>query len=301
MHQFYLNDCLGSSTYGIGDLADGLVSVIRAFTELANIPKLHIDKGWVIEKAYIDTKLGGVALPDIVTTMSDRESRRLFFVYCTRYPIHQHFECPDEEAILLADYKFDDADATNIAITAQNKGVLLTIPASDFLKKDILQIIPNTKDYETIEIPSLHGATGDNKGFILRLLLDRNYRLSDGLEKLECIAHCVVFSDLFKEQFEGLSRNDKQSIYDRIDEARNGHLLLPLRCNGTVISHVQKHVEELRIVNPVDIRVYFHEEGSKIFFASLAFKNEYVGRNDQNEDIQNAESIIVKLMKRVYD
>lgn len=301
MHQFYLNDCLGSYTFGIGDLADGLVSVIRAFTELARIPKLQIDKGWVVEKAYTDTKLGGIALQDIVTQMSDRESRRLFFIYCTRYPIHQHFKCPNEEAILLADYKLDGADATNIAITAYNQGVLLTVPASAFLKKDILQIIPNTKDYETIEIPSLHGASADNKDFILRLLLDRNYKLSDGLEKLECLAHCVVFSDLFKEQFEGLSRNDKQSIYDRIDEARNGQLLLPLKCNGTVISHVQKHVEELRIVNPVDIRVYFHEEESKFYFASLAFKNGYVGRNDQNEDIQKAERIIVELMKSVSD
>ena len=300
MHQFYLNDCLGSAKYDLSDLADGLVTVICAFTELANIPKLHINKGWVIEKAHADMAVGGVKLQDIVANMCNRESRRLFYVYCTKYPIHQHFKCSNEEAILLADYKFDNADATNLAITAQNEGILLTLPVSDFLQKNVLQIASDIEGFEAIEIPSLHGASVENKDFIQRLLLDRNYYVNVDLEKLDSLALNVYFSDKFKNRFKELTNTDKKSIFDRIDEARNGQLLFPsLTCNGTVISHVEKHVEELRIVNPVDIRVYFHEEGGRFFFAKIAFKNEYKGQNDQNEDIQESELIIVEMMNCV--
>ena len=89
---------------------------------------------------------------------------------------------------------------------------------------------------------------------------------------------------------------DKKSIFDRLDEAREGHLIQPLSCNGTVIKRVGKHVVELRIVNPVDIRVYFHEDGNKLFFARLAFKSEYE-ENDQDEDIQKSEEMIIGMLK----
>lgn len=146
-------------------------------------------------------------------------------------------------------------------------------------------------------MPNLHGDAKENVDAIERELLDRNYKILDGLEKIECLAPDVIFSSKFSVRFSQLTNNDKKSILDRLDEARNGKLLQPLRCNGTVIKHVSTHVAELRIVNPVDIRVYFHEDGKTLYFANLGFKSSYGGKNIQNKDIEKAEKIIIKLMK----
>lgn len=296
MHQFYLNDCLGATTYSLGELAEGLVKVVNAFYRLVSSPKFRVSKGWVYEKAAASMVIGGERLGDIVKDMPDKEARRLFYVYNIHYPIHEYFSHVDENILLDANYQLEGADAMNIAIAASNNAILLTLPMEDYLMQNLLEILPSTAGYDNIKVPNLHGGKQENEVYIRRELLDRNYAQLSDLEKLDNLAPVVKFSDPFKERFRGLTQNDKKSIFDRIDEARDGQLLQPLRCNGTVIKHVEEHVSELRIVNPVDIRVYFHEDGDTLYFGKLAYKSEYVGRNDQHEDIQKAERIITEMM-----
>lgn len=296
MNQFYLNECLGNVQYGCSDLAAGMIKVVHSFSHLARVQKLYINKGWILEKDPAKMMLGGIALHDIVKNMQDRECRRLFFVYCVHHPINLFFTQSDDDTLLMAEYKFEQADATNIAIAAHNNGILLSLPVSDKLKNDTLTIYSEQDEYEPITVANLHGDTIHNENAIERILLDRNYLVSNGIEKLSCLAPNVYFSDVFRERFDQLTTNDKKSIFSRLDEARRGNLLQPLVCNGTVIKHVAPHVAELRIVNPVDIRVYFHEFGDSLFFANLALKSEYVGRNDQDNDIKFAESIVIEMM-----
>lgn len=296
MHQFYLNDCLGSTTYGLDDLAAGLVTVVNAFNRLVRSPKLRVSKGWVYEKEAASMVIGGDRLEDIVKNMPDKEARRLFFMYNIHYPIHEHLSHADEDTLLDANYQFGGSDAMNIAIAASNKAILLTLPVADYLMQNLLEIKPATAGYDNINVPNLHGGKPANEVYICRELLDRNYTQLSDFEKLDSLAPVVKFSEPFRDRFKKLTSNDKQSIFDRIDEARDGQMLQPLRCNGTVIKHVEEHVSELRIVNPVDIRVYFHEDGETLYFGKLAFKSEYVGKNDQHDDIQKAEAIIKEMM-----
>ena len=297
MNQFYLNDCLGSKPFGVDELSDGLITVVQAFYKISSVPKLLVDKGWVIEKIPADVLMAGTQLQDVVNNMRDKESRRLFYVYCTKYPIHKHFTQIDDDVLLAADYRFRGSDATNVVITANNGGILMTLPVAYYLKQNTIVAQPSNKGYGSIQVPNLHGSTAENVAHITRVLLDKNYATSSGLDKLSCLAPEVYFTDYFLGRFKKLTNNDIQSIFDRIDEARNGNMIQPLKCNGTVISHVEKHVSELRIVNPVDIRIYFHEEGNTLYFARLAFKSEY-GVNGQNEDIKKAEEMIVEMMKQ---
>lgn len=296
MNQFYLNDCLGSNPFGVDEMSAGLVMLVQAFYRISCVSKLQVDKGWVIEKSPTDVALAGVKLQDVVNNMRDKESRRLFYIYCTQYPIHKHFSQSDDVMLLEADYKVEGADATNVVITAKNGGILMTLPVADYLKQDTIVARPSHEGYDSIQVPNLHGSTLENEVYVTRVLLDRNYTTSSGIDKLACLAPEVYFTDYFLGRFEKLTSNDIQSIFERINEARDGHMLQPLKCNGTVISHVAKHVAELRVVNPVDIRIYFHEEGDRLYFARLAFKSEY-GVNDQNEDIKKAEEMIVEMMK----
>ena len=252
----------------------------------------------MLEKEPSKITLGGVSLQTVVNNMRDKECRKLFYAYSIHHPIHRYFPLVDEDVLLKAEYCFQGADATNIAIAHHNEGVLLSLPVSKELRVDFLTIISSNKGYEPLNIPNLNGDSADNEKIIERELLDRNYRVTDGLAKLECLAPKVFFSPIFKKRFEELTANDRKSIFDRLDEARNGRLLQPLVCNGTIISHVNPHVAELRIVNPVDIRVYFHESNDTLYFAKLEFKSAYKNRTDQNADIDQAERIVLEMINQ---
>ena len=188
MHLFYLNECLGSASYGIDDLSVGLVTVVQAFNKLANVPKLKIEKGWVIEKNPSEMYLGGVKLQDIVNKMRDKESKRLFFIYCTNYPIHTFFPQVDDDELLEADYRLDGADALNIALAVNNNGILLTLPVAECLKQNTIVINSNHDGVKSLSALNLHGSSEDNVVFISRKILDRNYSAGDGLDKLANLA-----------------------------------------------------------------------------------------------------------------
>lgn len=298
MNNFYLNECLANSPCSCDELSAALVKAISAFARLANKKKLHIAKGLITEKEPTNMYFGKLPLKSIVDGMRSKECKRLFYVYCINYPIHKYFTKVDDDSLLKAEYKLGDEDAINVAIAAQNNGFLLSLPVSEPLKRNVVIITSELEEYKSLEVPNLHGDTEDNIQTIERELLDRNYKVLDGLERIECLAPEVIFSCTFSDRFSQLTKNDRQSILDRLDEAKNGKLLQPLRCNGTVIKHVSTHVAELRIVNPVDIRVYFHEQGNTLYFAKLEFKSSYVGKNDQNDDIEHAERIMIELIKK---
>lgn len=296
MHQFYLNDCLGAVHTDCKTLSEGLVLLVKAYTVLLEKGKLRIIKGWVYEKEISKIKLAGVPLQDIVNNMPDREARRLFYVYNTKYPIHRYFTQIDPDELLSAEYTFEGEDAINIAIVSKNKGCLLSLPLTESLKKDYLSLKPSSPQYDIVTVLNLHGADDENLIGVEKELLNRNYHALTDIEKLESLAPIVKSSEHFRKKFKGLTEEQKKYIFDRLDEARENQMLQPLRCNGTIIKHVSPHVAELRIVNPVDIRVYFHEKGNTLYFAKLALKSEYVGKNDQNDDIADSETIILAML-----
>ena len=296
MNQFYLNDCLGIVHTDCESLSEALISVVKAYKVLVEKEKLRINKGWVYEKEAFKMEFAGISLQAIVNNMTDGESKRLFYVYNTKYPIHGYFRKIDPDELLSAEYTFEGEDAINIAIVSKNHGCLLSLPMSEPLKKDYLIIEPSSKQYAPITILNLHGAHDDNIKAVERELLNRNYHVLTDIDKIESLAPIVKCSEQFKKKFKGLSEEHRKSIFDRIDEARKNQMLQPLRCNGTIIKHLKPHVAELRIVNPVDIRVYFHERGEALYFAKVALKSEYVGRNDQNDDIADSERIILSML-----
>lgn len=296
MNVFYLNDCLGCVSLSCEELSTGLVQVIKAFKSLSSIIKLRIEKGWVLEKEPDKIQLAGVPLKLIVQNMHDKECRTLFYTFCVNYPIHKRFFRIDVDQLLTANYKFDGADATNMVITSMNGGILLSLPVSTMLMTDYLEAQPNDETYDIVIVPNLHGGTKDNIKAIEKELLSKNYKVLWDLEKIDCLAPNVKISEQFKKRFESLTEENKKSVFERFDEARRNNMLQPLKCNGTIIKHVAPHVSELRIVNPVDIRVYFHEEGDTLYFGKIAYKSEYVGKNDQSNDIADAEKVINGMM-----
>lgn len=297
MNQFYLNDCLGVVHADCNILSEGLVSVIKAYKILLDKKKLRIREGWVLEKEASEMRLAGIPLCDVVNNMTDRESRRLFYCFNTKYPIHRYFTQFDADELLTASYTFEGEDAINIAIASKCNGCLLSLPVSESLQKDYLNIEPSDSAYGSLNILNLHGGTLENILSVERSILDRNYEVLSGLEKIKGLAPIVECTEQFERRFNGLTEDQRKYIFDRIDEARRNNILQPLRSNGTIIKRVDTYVAELRIVNPVDIRVYFYEKDDALYFAKLALKSEYVGKNDQAYDIANSKELILAMLK----
>jgi len=297
MNRFYLNECLGG-TFACQELAAAFAKLVLAFSSLAQKDYLHIHKGWVLEKEAGKIVLGGVPLTDVIKQLRDREIKRLFYSYALNYPIGKIFTEYDDDSLLRANYTFEQEDATNIVIAGRNSGILLTLPVSDTVKKDDLTVKSKNPDFEDVKVPNFHGGTSQNVIVTEKRLLRRNYNNApDGTDKLSCLAPHVIMSETFQKRFENAPSEHIKSIFDRLDEILTNNMLQPLQCNGTMISHVAEHVSELRVVNPVDIRIYFHECKDTIYFAKMSLKSEYVSSNAQTEDIKEAENIILQLMR----
>lgn len=298
MNRFYLNECLGG-TFACQELATAFVKLVSAFSSLAQKDYLHIHKGWVLEKEAGKIVLGGVTLSEIIKQLPNREIKRLFYSYTLNYPIGEIFTEYDDDSLLRANYTFEQEDATNIVIAGRNNGILLTLPVSDTVKKDDLTVKSGHPDFEDVKVHNFHGGTSQNVIVTEKRLLRKNYdNASYGIGKLSCLAPHVIMSETFQKRFENAPSEHIRSIFERLDEILTNNMLQPLQCNGTMISHVAEHVSELRVVNPVDIRIYFHECKDTIYFAKMSLKSEYVSSNAQNEDIKEAENIILRLMQK---
>lgn len=296
MNRFYLNECL-DGTFSCQELSKAFVQLVAAFVSLTKKDYLNIQKGWVLEKEAGRIVLGGVSLESIIKSIPDRETKRIFFSYTLNYPIGDIFRIHDDDTLLKAGYTFGHDDATNMAIVGINGGTLLTLPVSDAVKKDDLTIKSADSGFEDINVPNFHGGTQSNVDITEKRLLRKNYREEPaGIDKLSYLAPRVVMCESFRKRFKTAPSEHIQSIFDRLDEVLANNMLQPLQCNGTMISHVSEHVSELRIVNPVDIRIYFHEDKDTIYFAKMALKSEYANSNAQTEDIKESENIIRQLM-----
>lgn len=297
MNRFYLNECLGGD-FACQDLADALAKVVLAFASLAKKQKLHVEKGRILEKEPNKIVLGGEKLSDILKCLHDRETKRLFYSYTLNYPVEDFFAATNVDELLQANYVFENNDATNMVIVGKNGGTLLTFPVSDAVRQDWLTAKSDNQGFKDVRVLNLHGYSHNNEKAVGDELFRRNYaKVPCNINKLEYLAPRVIMSESFKKRFADAPLEHKRSIFERIDEVLANNLLQPLQCNGTMIKHVAEHVAELRIVNPVDIRVYFHEKDDTLYFAKMALKSEYVGKNAQDQDIQKSEEIIQLLMK----
>lgn len=298
MNSFYLNECLGG-TFACQELATAFVKLVLEFSSLVQKDYLHIHKGWVLEKEAGKIVLGGVPLADIIKQLPNREIKRLFYSYTLKYPIGEIFAEYDDVSLLRANYTFEQEDATNIVIAGRNNGILLTLPVSDTVKKDDLTVKSENPNFEDVKVPNFHGGTSQNVTVTEKRLLRRNFNNAPyGTDKLSYLAPRVIMSESFLKRFENAPSEHIKSIFDRLDEILTNNMLQPLQCNGTMISHVAEHVSELRVVNPVDIRIYFHECKDTIYFAKMSLKSEYVSSNAQTVDIKEAENIILQLMHK---
>lgn len=288
---FYFNECVGNG-HNLQSLCSALENTIIQFTKL----KDRSCNKLIFEKDINKISLSGNSLEEIIKSSENKDYKKLIYSFLKNYPISSFFDSHqnvDEDKILYEQYKFLEQDATNLAIASECGWIAFSIPTSKELKVNQLKLIGNKGSLDLLNF------YGDNIQFIDKSIDNVNYQKSEGVNKLKLLTKEVEIFPEFQRFFDEIPIRDQNLIIDRFEYAKNEQIILAekIKANDKVVKHVKTRVGELRILNPIDIRVYFHSIGQdRLIIASMNYKNRYSSNSDQNKDIEAAEKRIEKFL-----
>ena len=280
--------------------------VLKTYSKLLDDKELNIQQGIISEKMPSELSLGAFSLDEAINKL-EAPLRRVAYSYFTKYPIEN---CsPIEEELLIQQYIFyieqQCINALYVTQIASQKGFLFSVALCDELRSNKLELISQDGNTPNLPVNNLfckesHSGLECNANFIRayikRDIFDKKTNL---LEKLEILVNAQC-SSKFKDQFENLSKQEKESILALFEQAKSRQLTPVFSPDGYTIKDVSPEkpkdnirVYELRVFTPTALRVYFYETKEKIFIASLGKKS----NSDQTKDIKNAEGILVRMLR----
>ena len=119
---------------------------------------------------------------------------------------------------------------------------------------------------------------------------------SSNMEKLKIVIPNFKFSNTFEREFLKCTSKMQLSIIDEFIKAKNRNLVTPFFPDTKIIKDVTQEnfdhkILELRVYNPVAIRVYFNDSDGVMTLISIEQKS----NPNQNEDIKNAHTKFSKI------
>jgi putative component of toxin-antitoxin plasmid stabilization module len=112
-------------------------------------------------------------------------------------------------------------------------------------------------------------------------------------EQLTAFLGNSVITKNFEKSYASLSSDAQESIKDEFEKASNRNLAKRFYPDTKIIKDVSVSkkctVYELRVYQPVALRVYFNEIGDTVYLASIEQKS----NPNQNEDIKKAEKLLI--------
>lgn len=324
MHQFYFNECYSSDERSLPELSTLLSATIREYTELIK-KKIGIVKGVVLEKESGQVVICGNSLKEIIMSIpnKDRETRTLAFAYFTKYPIQDHLPTKEMEDHLLTQEfnigKLDAAnlsteemegnlptqellDATNLAVAKYNSCFIFSIAVDDSIKNNTLVIKGKS---EELVLDNLFGEADNTVEIEFQIRKINNASL--GLfDQLKAELRSWIFTTSFEKSFLAATDDVQNSIIELFRRARARSLTTPYFPDTEIIKDVtpsknstSARVYELRVTNPLALRVYFYEYGGSVFVSGLEYKSKYKESNGsaQSVDIKTALKNIDNLIK----
>ncbi|MEO0584641.1 MAG: hypothetical protein AAF135_20695 [Bacteroidota bacterium] len=226
-----------------------------------------------------------------------RDQKTLAFGYFTLYPIEDHIEwekyfVDDRPCFFhVGEQRFEAYFGQMIA---NEKDVGFTMALHKDLEEDELPI--HCEDHQQFSLFNLWGNEG-NTQFIQDLIDALRSKQLDNWGKLSAILvkECV-FENSFRKSFDALRQEEVEAILSKLKEIKGRGLTTPFAPDTKIVKEVSSDskmtkVRELRIYQPVALRLYFQEEGEKIFLLSIQKKS----NPDQNKDIKEAQRMYKRL------
>jgi hypothetical protein len=230
----------------------------------------------------------------------DRELRKIAYSNFGKFPVDDFYNQFDIDGLLANEYTTTvnkvEHDATNAKIVQDNGGMLFTLPVHDELKRNTLVISDKAK--QTCEAINQYGADA-NTTFISDFIQADIIKRAGGFDKLLALVGDCAYDARFKSDFNNLTSATQKKLLSHVQQAIERKATTRFYPDDDKIKDVTPDKEkavkvfELRVFEPVAVRIYLYETPKKIYFGSINGKPK---KKVQDNDILNAASVIKELI-----
>ena len=298
MSHFCFNDCF-PKTFSNDEVITAFQNSIKEYS--------------VLKEKYGD-KITGIltnGIPEKISVSSsltlhqaifllDRDYKITALTNFNKYPIDLFLEVDDDELlkeeffVIVGEEKFD---GLNARISFLNNGILFSFGVHEDIRKDEITIHQENGSQSTIR--NQFGLNTNTASLILSIDNHIAQSLVGFTKFLNIFSDPFYFKSL-KSEFESFPVNCQNAIIDGFTQAGLRKLNSNFAADGNLIKDVtpekekQIKVYELRIFEPVAIRIYFYEDGNRIFLAKIKKKP---SKKTQSNDINGSKLLIKELIK----
>ncbi|WP_396194975.1 hypothetical protein [Flavobacterium sp.] len=299
MFQFCFNDCIPND--GTNDmLVNHLSTTLTHYDQIKNKFPSNID-GIITDRYPTKLILNNIdfSLANCIEQLN-RELKKIALINFNKYPLEYYFTITDEDNLIKGEFSIDinkiSYDGINAKIVEENEGILFSLPVHNDLKKNKLTISNNQN--EKYNVLNQYG-DDSNTEFILDLINADLIQSKEGFQKLIAIIGNCIYNERFQREFENLPSSTQKKVLDHTVQSINRKEKTRFYPDDKIIKDVTPNKEadikvfEMRVFNPLALRIYFYEAEEKVYFGGIEKKPK---KKVQNLDILNAASVIKELI-----
>lgn len=295
---FYFNEVLPPETEQ--DVVSVFEQTVIRAAKLAK--KLGMSMPIVTSDTSDKLSICGRTLQEVINSSKNRDVQILGWQFFTHNNTISKYETTlepeDYEPILEGNYQFEGQDATNLAIAEKMEWPLLSMPLSEALQADYLNLTSET--INNVEVANYYAQ--EDTTFIEKWVNDKLMSNLDGLAKLKALlgADRVVVAEDFEKEWNAAITQHQDIAYDRFKLCCDRNILFPVRADDVTVQKDEvkgtPDVYELRQKGS-GVRVYFGytADGTKMVLAGFSTKAGSKG-TEQNADIVRAQGRIRKAL-----
>jgi len=303
MYYYSFNDCFEKS-YNDIVLSHCLSSTLKHYQQVSDEFPKEI-RGILSDRSPQYFKVNDSStLLDIILKLNKEEKNYALRLF-TKYPLEDFYPELDIDNIFSDEYKIEvdskHYDAICAKINHINDGFLFSLGLHTDLQKDRLCIIKNSKKYEYIV--NLYG-NKKNTGYNINIIREKINSTKKGFEKFITIFQEPIYYQSFIDDFNSMTEETQNAIIKKFEFAKNRNLATYFAPDDNLIKDVTPNNEskiklfELRIFEPVCVRLYFYEESNeKVYLATVRKKP---AKKVQTNDINTSISL-VKSLKKIHN
>ena len=305
--RFYLNDCLPEQPSQGKDVALLFQNLVLKYKELHKNELLDLSQHWVTSDFVDNVTICGMTLRSLLVQL---KSNPTLFGYASRL-VENNTPLRFEEEQLIGDLELsqkclcNDLDAHMLLVAQKLNMIAATLPVESCFCVDVLDLELKDNQKEEITIKQIPNWHIDNSKSIIKLLAPPLASVAEPWNRLLDVLGRhgkVVYSNLFKQDWDTLGSKLQQLIVQRFEDALNGGLLFPANSRNMNIVKPDKwdrtsKVHELRQKGS-GFRIYFECDVDAIYIALYGSKTIHHGK-DQRADFRYAKIVVERLRQGI--
>lgn len=300
MYYYSFNDAF-EKTKNAHDIKTCLLNSLKHFKSISSEFPENV-KGILTDKSPNNIKVNNeLNLVDIIMSLN-RDEKNYALKNFTKFPIEDFFPEFDVDDVLINNYtiKIENShyDAFCAKINQIHDGLLFTLALSNDLKNNQLGIFENLLNESPID-----NLFGDDKNteYNHDKIKERIESSKIGFDKFISLFNNPIYFESFRTEFNNLTVKTQEAIISKFSRAKERKLPTYFSSDKDIIKDVTPEKEnqiklfELRVFDPVCVRLYFFEESNEnVYLASVSKKP---ARKVQNNEIKTSIALIKSLIK----